>query len=163
MTFIFTKPIKTVAQLSAYEENCSTFSAVNIIITIGCCIQQITGEKKKVSVTVIKQRLEYHIYVNFSVQNLLYLTCTTHGMPNFLLVCGSVWVQLDMSPRKACQSIKKFHLFSFLIFWQKYHNTPLQWKFSKIKISAKAGKAIFQWLLIWLGKMIQSPFLKSNI
>ena len=112
---------------------------------------------------MIKQRLEYHIYVNFSVQNLLYLTCTTHGMPNFLLVCGSVWVQLDMSPRKACQSIKKFHLFSFLIFWQKYHNTPLQWKFSKIKISAKAGKAIFQWLLIWLGKMIQSPFLKSNI
>ena len=118
-------------------------------------------EKLKVSVTVIKQRLEY-IYVNFSVQNLLYLTCTTPGMPNFLLVCGSVWVQLDMSPRKACQSIKKFHLFSFLIFWQKY-NTPLQWKFSKIKISAKAGKAIFQWLLIWLGKMIQSPFLKSNI
>ena len=90
LTFIFTKPIKTVAQLSAYEENCSTFSAVNIIITIGCCIQQITGEKKKVSVTVIKQRLEYHIYVNFAVQNLLYLTCTTHGMPNFLLVCGSV-------------------------------------------------------------------------
>ena len=64
-------------------------------------------EKLKVSVTVIKQRLEY-IYVNFSVQNLLYLTCTTPGMPNFLLVCGSVWVQLDMSPRKAYQSIKKF-------------------------------------------------------
>lgn len=80
-------------------------------------------EKLKVSVTVIKQRLEYHIYVNFSVQNLLYLTCTTHGMPNFFLVCGSVSVQLDMSPRKACQSIKKFHLFSFLIFWHKYHNT----------------------------------------